>query len=225
MVPSNCGEELSYGPRSGGGLLPGPRTGSRRPPVRGEWGQPRGRSERNDLGMLLMDGKVVPRNWPEGARQLEKASIQGLPFGAAKWGWCLLTGTGVATNVTEAIKWIRYAADHNDDLAKNSLGVRYDDATGVEVDHDKAHELFLKAAAQGSRPAMLNLGRQYDKDTVSKPTRRRRSLGPSQRLNSVRARRNTFWAFVWCSARESPPILPRRHKGSAKPPGKTTRRR
>jgi TPR repeat protein len=59
----------------------------------------------------------------------------------------LLYGDGVADNPTEAARWFRKAADHNDPRALRELGYLYADGKGVDQDMAEAQRLMATAAS------------------------------------------------------------------------------
>jgi uncharacterized protein len=64
---------------------------------------------------------------------------------------------GLATNIMEAMKWWRQAAEQNHALAQHNLGVCYRDGQGVATDYVEAVKWFRKAAEQHWAEAEYNL--------------------------------------------------------------------
>ena len=68
-----------------------------------------------------------------------------------------LDGKVVQQNYTEAVKWLRKAAEQNFSAAQHNLGAMYVNGTGVQKDFSKAAFWFEKAASQGYDEAKLAL--------------------------------------------------------------------
>ena len=64
-----------------------------------------------------------------------------------------MLGDHPAKDYTEALKWLRAAADQGHPLAQTKLGIMYEDGEGVPQDRVLAHMWFSLAAAQGSELA------------------------------------------------------------------------
>lgn len=71
-------------------------------------------------------------------------------------------GQGMTTNVADAVKWFRKAADQNLDKAQFNLGVSYATGRGVTKDVAEAVRWFRKAADQNLATAEFNLGLCYE---------------------------------------------------------------
>jgi TPR repeat protein len=65
----------------------------------------------------------------------------------------------VDQSYSEAAKFLKISAENGDADAQNKLGAMYNAGLGVAPDQRRAKSLFLKSAAQGYSPAMVNLGR------------------------------------------------------------------
>jgi Sel1 repeat len=72
-----------------------------------------------------------------------------------------LTGNGVATDATEAVRWYRKAADQGYAPAENELGLCYVAGKGVEKDAAQAVRWYRLAAEQGLAAAQSNLANHY----------------------------------------------------------------
>jgi TPR repeat protein/serine/threonine protein kinase len=68
---------------------------------------------------------------------------------------------GFAINQSEAVKWIRSAADQGYAPAQNLLGHMYRLGQGVAVDYSEARKWLDKSAANGNADAMSNIGVLY----------------------------------------------------------------
>lgn len=70
-------------------------------------------------------------------------------------GRFLQNGWGVDKNYCDAIKWYEKAAEKNDAIALNNLGVMYLDGLGVQVDEIIAEEYFRKSLAINSEDTVV----------------------------------------------------------------------
>ena len=70
-------------------------------------------------------------------------------------------GSGVAQDDTEAVRWLRLAADQGRADAQFLLGVMYAEARGVPQDDAEAARWYRLAANQGNATAQYNLGFMY----------------------------------------------------------------
>jgi hypothetical protein len=68
------------------------------------------------------------------------------------------TGSGVAKDRAEAVRWYRKAADQGLAAAQFNLGVCFDAGTGVAKDAAEAVRWYRRAADQGYAAAQFNLG-------------------------------------------------------------------
>ena len=71
-------------------------------------------------------------------------------------GWRHAIGMGLDFDDSEALRWLRLAAEQGHQLAQNNLGARYATGDGVEREIVTAYVWFSKAAAQGDRKAGKN---------------------------------------------------------------------
>ena len=134
------------------------------------------------LGCAYLKGAGgLPVDLEEAAKWLEKAVKQGNTdaqkvldsikdvvklFGAAKKGdseaMFKLSATFLAgNNETEAVKWLKKAAEQGNVQAQVTLGACYDDGKGVSEDAAEAVKWFRKAAEQGNASAQFLLGAAY----------------------------------------------------------------
>jgi hypothetical protein len=70
-------------------------------------------------------------------------------------------GHDLPQDYTQAVSWLRKAADQGDAAAQFVLGVMYDNGHGVPQDYTQAVSWSRKAADQGHADAMFNLGAMY----------------------------------------------------------------
>jgi TPR repeat protein len=71
------------------------------------------------------------------------------------------TGEGVKQDATQAVYWIRKAAEQGYARAQFNLGVCYTSGEGVEQDFAQAADWYRKAADQSDVDAQFNLGTYY----------------------------------------------------------------
>jgi hypothetical protein len=76
-------------------------------------------------------------------------------------GMAYLSGTGVAQDDSEGVKWFRRAAAHRSARAQNNLGVMYREGRGVPEDAAQAFRLFRKSAEGGEIRGQYNLANAY----------------------------------------------------------------
>jgi TPR repeat protein len=84
-------------------------------------------------------------------------------------GFMYGTGTGVAQDYEEAIRWFRLAAEKGYAAAQFNLGVLYANGTGVPQDYKEATRWFRLAADQGYAAAQLLLGSTPGTETIQSP--------------------------------------------------------
>ena len=72
------------------------------------------------------------------------------------------TGSGVAVDAAEAVRWYRKAAEQGDPPAQAAMGELYARGFGVPQDYAIAADWYRKAAAQGNTTAQFKLGNLYE---------------------------------------------------------------
>ncbi len=72
------------------------------------------------------------------------------------------TGSGVAVDAAEAVRWYRKAAEQGDPPAQAAMGELYVRGFGVPQDYAMAADWYRKAAAQGNTTAQFKLGNLYE---------------------------------------------------------------
>jgi len=77
-----------------------------------------------------------------------RSAEQGYAPAQAKYGDCLIYGSGVKKDSSAAVRWYTRAADRGDASGQRALGLCYDAGTGVREDARRAVELY-KSAAEG----------------------------------------------------------------------------
>lgn len=130
-----------------------------------------------NLAYAYYEGKDgLPKDWANAARLYEICFNYGGPS-AVRAGnnlaWLYRTGgNGLELDYNKALimfnKVIDYGFDESgealyDDVysAVNNLGWMYEHGEGVEVDYEKAFELYLQAAEGGNKQAMINVAQMY----------------------------------------------------------------
>lgn len=92
---------------------------------------------------------------------LKKAAGQGDPPANYYLGLCYENGKGTETNLAEATKCFRFAADSDYADAEDELGTCYVYGRDVEQDPSQAVVWYKKAADQGNPDAQIHLGLLY----------------------------------------------------------------
>lgn len=128
----------------------------------------------HDLGVLLLKGMGCESDEDEAQRWFQKA-LAGFQKAAStekkpayfqyRAGKMYALGYGVEQDYLEAALWYERAVRHNNyPFAAYALGCLYLRGQGVELDEERALELFLTAAEHEKQPnayAMYELGRMY----------------------------------------------------------------
>ena len=110
------------------------------------------------LGLLQLDGLVVPRDDYRALRLIESAARKDLPVAQSLLGRLYADGRAVEKHESMAIALLGEAARQGDVAAQGRLGQLYRDGHGAERDEVEAAYWFEKAAERGDAQAMLNLG-------------------------------------------------------------------
>ena len=79
---------------------------------------------------------------------------------AGSLGWTYYTEIGFRDD-EKAFKFLKYAADHNEEYSINNLGVLYDQGRAVKRNYKKAYELYKKSAMMGNHWAHGNIAKFY----------------------------------------------------------------
>jgi len=70
-------------------------------------------------------------------------------------------GEGIEKNLEKSLYWYTKSSDQNYPVAKNNLGLIYEDGEGVQQDLNKSFNLVCNAALQGVPVSQHNIGRYY----------------------------------------------------------------
>jgi uncharacterized protein len=93
-------------------------------------------------------------------------------------------GDTLTQDYTEALKWLRAAADQGHPLAQTKLGIMYEDGHGVPQDRVRAHMWLSLAAAQGSELAgafVTELTKQMTSAQIAEAQRLAREWKPKRK--------------------------------------------
>ncbi len=115
------------------------------------------------LGVMLLEGNMLPKNTAKGIEWLEKAANQGVMEAQFNLGLTYLQGGDVPQDFEKAKTWLEKAAAQGNDRSQYNLGIVYYQGLGTKVDYEKAMELFMESAKQGFSQAQFNLGVMYAK--------------------------------------------------------------
>ena len=111
----------------------------------------------HQLGKVYRDGLGVAADWVKAEGWFRKSAERGTVCSAYALGKLLLP-VGLST---EAIRWLKYAADSGDQYAKYTLGKVYLAGENAEKDVDTAVEYLKASAEQGNQYAQYALGKLY----------------------------------------------------------------
>lgn len=112
-----------------------------------------------NLGLVTANGRGVPPDHAEGLRMIDEAAAKGLPEALTAQGETYFYGQfGRAIDYGKARESYRVAAEAGIAAAQNVLGVIYRDALGVKPDQETAILWFRRAAEQGDKRGLSNLG-------------------------------------------------------------------
>ena len=122
----------------------------------------------SDAASLVGPSPPEPTDWlSEIRRRAEKGDAEA----QLHLGFMFLHGEGVAQDYSEAVRWLRKAADHGNDypqnvlgsVAQNFLGNMYREGQGVPQDYAEAVRWYRKPAELRHVGALFHLGVMYDK--------------------------------------------------------------
>ena len=91
----------------------------------------------------------------------EPLAYKGHAKSQATLAWMFHTGKGVHKNLKRALSWYRVAADNDQPIAQNNLGVFYEQGVEVGKSYRTAANWYKKAAEVGYGYAQYNLGVLY----------------------------------------------------------------
>ena len=111
----------------------------------------------HQLGKVYRDGLGVAADWVKAEGWFRKSAERGTVCSAYALGKLLLP-VGLST---EAIRWLKYAADAGDQYARYTLGKVYLAGENAEKNVDTAVEYLRASAEQGNQYAQYALGKLY----------------------------------------------------------------
>jgi len=106
----------------------------------------------NNLGVMYLDGKVVPQNMSEAVRYLSLAAASGSSLGQNNLGGLYREGKGVPRDYVLAARWFTAAAGQGNGAAMYNLGLMYELGQGVKAEPFHAYMWYALAAEQNSVP-------------------------------------------------------------------------
>lgn len=121
-------------------------------------------SGQNNLGYALAHGEAVEKNLIEAREWYEKSAINGSRAAMVNLAMLFEVELGDWVN---AKKWYEKAAEKENSYAQYRLGHIYENGLCVEIDKDKARELYALAAAQNQKQAIERL-KVMDKSFLQK---------------------------------------------------------
>ena len=116
----------------------------------------------HDLALVLMEGRLLPRDPNTAGELFEKAAMQGLANAQYNLGVIYDQGIGRAADPTMAFFWYSAAADQGHVPAQYNLGVAAAQGRGTVRDYGMAANWFERAAKTGLPDAEFNLGQLYE---------------------------------------------------------------
>ncbi len=93
--------------------------------------------------------------------QLASRAAEGDPAACYEYGHRLLTGHMVKENKTQAVEWLKRAADKGNIRAAAALGACYTHALGTKPDSTLARKWYTVAAEAGHPHAQIGLAEHY----------------------------------------------------------------
>lgn len=116
----------------------------------------------HDLALLLMEGRLLPRDERSATELFEKSAMQGLANAQYNLGVIYDNGIGRPADQTMAYFWYSAAADQGHIAAQYNLGVAAAQGKGAPRDYAVAALWFDRAASGGLPDAQYNLGQMYE---------------------------------------------------------------
>jgi TPR repeat protein len=114
------------------------------------------------LGIMYLNGQVVPQDYGQAVAWLRKAAAQGNADAQSGLGVMYTFGRGVPQDNTRAVAWLRKAAEQGNAEGEGRLGEMYVNGQGVPQDYVQAHMWLRKGAEQGNNLAQNSLGFLYE---------------------------------------------------------------
>ena len=114
-----------------------------------------------DFSQLMGERESLGEQAAEKIDTIRYQAEQGNPDYECLYATCLENGWGVEADISQALKWYKKAADHQQKTSFNSLGNLYRMGNGVKQDIQEAFRWYQKGAEAGDAQAMLNVGNCY----------------------------------------------------------------
>lgn len=106
----------------------------------------------NNLGIMYLDGKGVPRNISEAVRFLALSAAAGSSLGQNNLGGLYRDGKGVPRDYVKAAQWFSASAAQGNSAGMYNLGLMYELGQGVTAEPFLAYMWYALAAEQGNVP-------------------------------------------------------------------------
>lgn len=116
----------------------------------------------HDLALLMMEGRLLPRDEISATELFEKSALQGLANAQYNLAVIYDNGIGRPADQTMAYFWYSAAADQGHVAAQYNLGVAAAQGKGAPRDYAVAALWFDRAASAGLPDAQFNLGQMYE---------------------------------------------------------------
>ena len=110
----------------------------------------------NNIGIMYMDGKGVPRNFPIAMQWLARSAAGGSSLGQNNLGGLYRDGKGVNRDFGKAVTYFSASAAQGNAAGQLNLGLLYMYGQVVRQDLTKAYMWFYLASAQNLKQAAYN---------------------------------------------------------------------
>jgi TPR repeat protein len=116
----------------------------------------------NRIGDMYAKARGVPQDYVAAAAWYRRAADHGSLAAVSNLATLYLYGWGVPRSPITAARLLKSAVRSGDDAnAENKLGAMYESGVAVTRNLSRAKDLYVRSAAQGYAPAMVNLGLLY----------------------------------------------------------------
>lgn len=105
----------------------------------------------NQLGVMYVTGRGVPKDYAESAKRFREAAEQGYRIGQYNLGYSYFYGEGVTRDSVEAVKWYRKAALQGYVRAYRQLGRIYNNQDSKPQDYVQAFVWYTLALESGQK--------------------------------------------------------------------------
>ncbi|OJT95969.1 MAG: hypothetical protein BGN82_11605 [Alphaproteobacteria bacterium 65-7] len=106
----------------------------------------------NNLGIMYLDGKGVPRNMNEAVRWMSNSAAAGSSLGQNNLGGMYRDGKGVPRDYGTAFRWFSASAAQGNSAGQYNLGLMYELGQGTRPEPFHAFMWYALAAEQGGMP-------------------------------------------------------------------------